>query len=127
MSNGKTMGTLDLFDLTDRVALVTGAARGLGRAMVTALAEAGARLVIADVNGSGAEEVTAALQLSGHHALPLTVNVAQLADVDRMVQEALEAYGRIDILVNNAGIGRGGEFPPEDVGQGIWDEVLAAI
>ena len=116
-----------LFDITDRVALVTGGARGLGRAMATALAEARARVVIADLDGPGAQDAASALGSSGYNVLALSVDVRQPADVDRMVQETLNACGRIDILVNNAGIGRGGEFPPEDVGQSIWDEVLAAI
>ena len=118
------MGALDLFNLTGRVALVTGAARGLGRVMASALAEAGARLVIADINGPGAQDAATALQASGHDALPLTVDVALPAGAHRMVQETLGACGRIDILVNNAGINRGGEFPPEDLGLDIWDAVL---
>ena len=115
-----------LFDLTDRVAIVTGAARGLGRAMAHALAEAGARLVIVDIVPDGAEATATALQSAGHHALPLTVDVTQPADVERMIRETVEAHNRIDILVNNAGINRGGEFPPEDLGQEIWDAVLEA-
>ena len=118
------MGAAELFDLTDRVAIVTGAARGLGRAMATALAEAGAQIAIADVNGPGTEAAAAALRSAGYAALPLTVDVAQPADVERMVQETLAAHGRIDILVNNAGINRGGEFPPEDLGRDIWDAIL---
>ena len=120
------MAAPDLFDLAERVAIVTGAARGLGQAMAEALAEAGARLVIADVDSAGAESAAAALQSAGHDALPLTVDVTQRADVERMVSETLEAYERIDILVNNAGINRGGKFPPEDLGLEIWDAVLEA-
>jgi NAD(P)-dependent dehydrogenase (short-subunit alcohol dehydrogenase family) len=118
------MGSPDLFDLTDQVALVTGAARGLGQAMATALAEAGARLVIADINGPGAQAAVAALQSSGHDALPLTVDVAQPPDVDRTVHEALSVYGRIDILVNNAGIHRGGDSLPEDLDLNDWNVML---
>lgn len=120
------MGTLDIFDLAGRVAVVTGAARGLGQAMVTTLAEAGARLVIVDINGRGAQAAATALHASGYDALPLAIDVTQPAGVDRMVQETLGAYGRIDILVNSAGINEGGEFPPEDLGLDIWDAVLAA-
>jgi NAD(P)-dependent dehydrogenase (short-subunit alcohol dehydrogenase family) len=119
------MGTLDLFDLTGQVALVTGAARGLGRAMASALAEAGAQLVLSDVSESGIQAAAAALRSSGHEVLPLYADVRQPSHVDRMLRATQEAYGRIDTLVNNAGINRGGESPPEDLGLDVWDEVLA--
>jgi NAD(P)-dependent dehydrogenase (short-subunit alcohol dehydrogenase family) len=114
----------DLFDLTGQVAVVTGAARGLGNMMAAALAEAGARLVIADINGPGAQGASAALYSSGHEALPSTVDIAQPDDVDRMVQETLDAYGRIDILVNNAGIHIGGDSLPENLKLDDWNVML---
>jgi NAD(P)-dependent dehydrogenase (short-subunit alcohol dehydrogenase family) len=119
------MGALDFFDLTGRVSLVTGAARGLGQAMATALAEAGAHLVIVDINSQGIQSTASALRSSGHDVLALTVDVTQPVDVNQMVQQALEVFGRVDILVNNAGINRGGEFLPENLGLEIWYAVLA--
>jgi NAD(P)-dependent dehydrogenase (short-subunit alcohol dehydrogenase family) len=115
----------DQFDLTAKVALVTGAARGLGLVMATALAEVGARLVIADINRSGAQSAAAGLRAAGHEAMALRVDVSDGADVERMVEETLRACDRIDILINNAGINRGGEYPPENLGLDIWDSVLA--
>lgn len=125
VQRGESKGSLSLFGLTDRVALVTGAARGLGLAMARALADAGARLAIVDVNGEALEKSAALLLASGSEAVSLTADISRPDEVDRMVDGALSAYGRIDILVNNAGINRGGEHVPEDLGLDIWDEVLA--
>jgi NAD(P)-dependent dehydrogenase (short-subunit alcohol dehydrogenase family) len=83
--------------LNDRVAIVTGAAQGIGRTIAEGLAAEGATVVVADLHG--AEE--AAAQLGG---LAVEVDVSDQAACERMAQAALDAYGRIDILVNNAGI-----------------------
>ena len=86
--------------LEGKVAIVTGAASGFGRAIAELFAQQGARVVMADVNGDGAREVAAAF---GKAALPLTCDVSRKADVDGMVRAAERAFGGVDILVNNAG------------------------
>lgn len=84
----------------DRVAIVTGGAQGIGRAIVDKLAAEGAAVAVADINGQGATEAAAA-QLN---AIGLTVDVSDPAAVDRMVADTIEKFGRLDILVNNAAI-----------------------
>jgi 3-oxoacyl-[acyl-carrier protein] reductase len=89
-------------DLTDRVAVVTGGARGIGRAIAEALAGAGATLAILDVTDTS--EAVKALQATGAKALGLACDVRSRSDVEAAVARTLEAFGRIDILVNNAGV-----------------------
>ncbi len=95
----------DLFDLTGRVALVTGASRGLGREMAVALAEAGADLVLGarteDDIRAAAEAIAAD---TSRRVVPCRLDVADRASVEAFVATAMETFGRIDILVNNAGI-----------------------
>ncbi|MGU3469666.1 3-oxoacyl-[acyl-carrier-protein] reductase [Paenibacillus sp. D51F] len=94
-------------DLTGRTALVTGASRGIGRAIAIALAEAGADVA---VNYSGSEaaaaETAAAIEALGRKAVILKANVGKAAEFDEMVKSVLDAFGKLDILVNNAGITR---------------------
>jgi 3-oxoacyl-[acyl-carrier protein] reductase len=93
--------------LTNKVAVVTGASRGIGRAIALALAEAGADVV---VNYSGSEEkakeVVAEIEKLGRKGLAIKANVASLTEVEGMIQQALDVFGKVDILVNNAGITR---------------------
>jgi len=84
-----------------KVAIVTGSAGGIGRAIAEYLADLGARVVIADINGEAAQQTATAI---GPQALPVTCNVADLDNINRMVRETIEHYGRIDVLVNNAGV-----------------------
>ena len=111
------------FDLTGRVALVTGAARGLGRAIALALAHAGADVALGlrDVNtGSGlAREIEAA----GRRALPLQMDVTRLDQIFRAVDDAVAHFGRLDILVNNAG--GGFNNLAQDVPEEEFDQTLA--
>lgn len=93
-------------DLADQVALVTGAGQGIGKAAALALAAAGANVVVADINGANARETAAAITASGGHARAVQADVGSLSEIDRMVGEAIAAFGRIDILVNNAGVTR---------------------
>ncbi len=111
------------FDLTGQVALVTGAARGIGRACAIALAQAGADVVLGlrDLHADGG--LPKAIEGLGRKALPLPMDVTRREEVAAAVDEALRRFGRIDVLVNNAGIG-----PPraaEDVTEEDFDRTLA--
>jgi len=96
-------------DLKDRVAIVTGAGGGLGRAYALLLAQRGARVVVNDL-GNGAEAVAQEIIKAGGQARAALCSVTDAAAVQNMVQETLKAWGRVDILVNNAGILRDKSF-----------------
>jgi len=93
------------FDLEGRVALVTGAARGLGRSIAVALAHAGADVALGLRSPKGDEDVVAAVQAQERRCLPLAMDVADLEQVRSAVQQTAARLGRLDILVNNAGVG----------------------
>ncbi len=117
-------------NLEDKVAIVTGGACGIGGACCEGLAEVGVRLVVADIDGPGAEKAAASLKerFGGEH-IATTTDVTNKASVDAMVQAALAAFGKIDILVNNAGI----LIPrllvdpagKEELTEQIWDKMVA--
>ena len=90
--------------LTDRVAIVTGAGNGLGRAESLALARAGARLVLNDLPGDAVQAVAGEITAAGGQAVVAAGDVAEWATGEQLVATALERYGRLDILVNNAGV-----------------------
>jgi 3-oxoacyl-[acyl-carrier protein] reductase len=96
-----------MWDLTGKTALVTGASRGIGRAIAVALAEAGADVA---VNYAGSEaaaaETVKAIEALGRKAVMIKANVGKAPEFDAMVQSVLETFGKLDILVNNAGITR---------------------
>jgi 3-oxoacyl-[acyl-carrier protein] reductase len=93
--------------LKDRVALVTGGSRGIGRAIATALARAGATVVVNyRGNQAAADETVAAIVGAEGQAVAIQADVSQPADVDRLFKETIDRFGKIDILVNNAGITR---------------------
>jgi len=109
-------------ELTGKVALVTGGAQGIGKAIALLLARNGADLAVSDINLEKAQETAKEIQTIGRKASTLKVDVANLEDVERMVQSVLEQLHRIDILVNNAGIARDKlilRMTEED-----WDAVL---
>lgn len=93
-----------LFDLADRVAIVTGAARGLGRALAHGLAQHGARVVAGDINLDGAKATAESIVSAGGAAMSALVDVTDVASCDALVREAAMAYGRVDVLVNDAAI-----------------------
>ena len=92
--------------LTGKVALVTGAAQGIGKAVALLLARHGADIVVSDINLEKAEETAKEIESIGQKAMAIKVNVASLNDVERMVEAVLKKFGKIDILINNAGITR---------------------
>jgi len=94
--------------LQGKVAIVTGAAQGIGRAIAEALAQAGADIVVADLDPTRSKDTVAAVEQLGRKALNVKVNVADAADTKAMVDQVLKEWGRTDILVNNAGITRDG-------------------
>ena len=92
--------------LKGKVALVTGAAQGIGKAVALLLARNGADIVVSDINLEKAEETVKEIESIGPKAMAVKVDVANLSDVERMVAATLEKFDKIDILVNNAGITR---------------------
>ena len=95
-----------MFNLEGRVALVTGSAQGIGRAIALNLAEGGASIVLTDVRAPKLEEVVKEIEAKGGKAIQFCVDVTELEAVQKAVDQTLEALGKIDILVNNAGITR---------------------
>jgi 3-oxoacyl-[acyl-carrier protein] reductase len=94
--------------LQGRVAIVTGAAQGIGRAIAETLAQAGADIVVGDIDPGRSLETVNAVERLGRRALNVKVNVAEADDTKAMVEQVLKAWGKVDILVNNAGITRDG-------------------
>lgn len=100
------MSVADLFSLKGRVALVTGAKRGIGRAIALTMAEAGADVAVCDVTLEDGElqDVAKEIKKMGRRSLAIKADVSQKPEVDDMVQKVIKEFGAIDILVNNAGI-----------------------
>ncbi len=112
----------NLFDLSGKVALVTGASRGLGQYFGRALAKAGADLVITSRDASRLASFREEIEALGRKALPLKLDVLSHDDIETMVQAAMDAYGKIDILVNNAGLNI--RRPAAEIRWEDWDTVL---
>jgi len=117
------MNDFPQFDLSGQVALVTGAARGLGRAISLALAHAGADLALGLRDASTGAGLVREIEAMGRRAIPLQMDMTQLRQVSRAVDDAVTHFGRLDILVNNAGIAPGNLA--EDVREDDFDLTLA--
>jgi NAD(P)-dependent dehydrogenase (short-subunit alcohol dehydrogenase family) len=109
-------------ELSDQVAIVTGAGRGIGRAIALELASLGADVAVIDLDGSSAEHTASELTQTGRKATSMQADITRAGDRRAMVDKTLQAHGRVDILVNNAGIYRGAE--PLEVTEAQWDAVL---
>jgi gluconate 5-dehydrogenase len=113
---------VELFDLSEKVAIVTGASRGLGQYFARALAKSGADLVITSRDLSSLTEFKQEIESLGRKALPVQLDVLSQSDIDNMIRMTMNEYGKIDILVNNAGLNI--RRPSTDVSQEDWDTVL---
>jgi NAD(P)-dependent dehydrogenase (short-subunit alcohol dehydrogenase family) len=109
--------------LKDRVAIVTGAASGIGRAGAIAFAREGARVVVADINESGGEQTTAAILAEGNEAFFAPVDVTREADIVQMIGQTVDRWGQINVLFNNAGVVL--VKPIEQMSEEEWDRVMA--
>jgi 3-oxoacyl-[acyl-carrier protein] reductase len=121
----RSEATLELIrgiSLQDKVAIVTGAASGIGKAIAHALAQAGCDIVIADIDLEGGETTVREVEEIGRTAIAVRADVRSRSDCERMVSAALERFGTIDILVNNAGIYPAA--PLVEMKEDEWDEVL---
>jgi NAD(P)-dependent dehydrogenase (short-subunit alcohol dehydrogenase family) len=111
-----------LFDLTGKVALVTGGSRGLGREMVLAFAKHGADVIISSRKLDACEAVAEKVRDLGRQALPFPAHAARWAEIDTLIEAAYGAFGRVDILVNNAGMSPA--MPSHEVTEQLFDSVM---
>ena len=110
--------------LKGRVALVTGGATGIGKACALALAREGARVVISGRRETVGEEAAAEIRAAGADARFVSADVGRRADVESLIAQTLDAFGRLDFAVNNAGIEGPAFVPTADYPEEAWDEVL---
>ena len=110
-------------NLTDKIAIVTGAGQGIGKAIAIRLANAGANVAIMDLNMAAAEAVVQEIESAGRKALPVQADVSVYTDVNAAVEKVISTFGRVDILVNNAGIA-GRTLPLTDLEEADWDSVI---
>ncbi|MBC7109103.1 MAG: glucose 1-dehydrogenase [Methanomassiliicoccales archaeon] len=110
------------FSLAGKVALVTGGGRGLGRAIALALAEAGAKVAVVSRSGEGLAEVVDAIERLGCQGLALTGDVAIPSECKRIMQHAVDHFGRLDVLVNAAGVNR--RVASVEVSESDWDWIV---
>lgn len=118
------MSSKGIFDLTDKVAIVTGGSRGLGREMVLAYAEHGADVVIASRKLENCEELAREVaDRFGRRALPIAYHAASWSDAERLFESTLAEFGRLDVLVNNAGMSP--LYPSVDaISEDLYDKVM---
>lgn len=108
--------------LKDKVAIITGGARGIGKGIALQFAKEGASVVVSDLTLMAAESVTDKIEAMGRGALAVEADVAKAEDVERLFAETVAAFGRVDILVSNAGIRNDGPLHSLDAAE--WEEVL---
>ena len=111
-----------MFDLTGKVALVTGASSGIGRASALALSAQGAKVVVAARRLDKLTALAAEIKSHGKEALAVQMDVLKKADIDSAVAETVKTFGRLDILLNNAGVGA--LSPALEMTEETWDQVL---
>lgn len=117
-----TKNVRELFDLTGKTAIVTGGSRGIGKEMAEGLAEAGASLMLCARRTEWLDETVAQFQTGGYDVIGKTCDVSKPEQVQAVVAEAVQKFGKVDILVNNAGVSWGAM--PEDMPIEKWQHVL---
>lgn len=114
--------TDNLFDLTDRVAVVTGGSKGLGFEIAMTLAGAGADVVVASRNQQESEAAAEKVRQTGRRSMAVAADVIRVGDCETLIRKTVDTYGRLDIMVNNAGMNFRG--PLFDVEEGQYDQIL---
>ncbi|UCD09008.1 MAG: SDR family oxidoreductase [Dehalococcoidales bacterium] len=110
--------------LVEKVAVITGAASGMGKAIATLFAEEGARVVVADIDNSGGKQTVDEINSTSDRAVFVHTDVSKPSDVKNLVDAAIEKYSKIDILVNNAGIFMK-MTPIEEIDEAVWDRIYS--
>ena len=110
-------------NLTDKIAIVTGAGQGIGKAIAIRLATAGANVAVLDLNMDSAASAAREIEGAGGSAMPVQADVTQFNDVNAAVEKVISNFGRVDILVNNAGIA-GRTLPLTDLEESDWNAVI---
>lgn len=110
-------------EFEEKVALVTGAASGIGRATALAFSREGAKVVVADVQVEGGQETVSMIEKAGGEAIFVKTDVSKSSEVEAMVKKTIEAYGRLDYAYNNAGI-EGDTAPTADCTEDNWDRTI---
>ena len=108
-------------ELRDKIAVVTGAGRGMGRAISLQLAEAGAHIAVSDIDAGTVEETAVAVKALGRESLAVPADMGNTDDIARMIAQAKQTFGRIDVMVNNAGVTR--YIHIMDVVEEDWDRI----
>ena len=111
--------------LKDKVAIITGSGSGIGREMAALFVREGARMVIADIDGESARVAAQEIGADGFESLPVEADISRPEQVDGMMEQTLERFGRLDVLVNNAGIGLNRPFL--DTGLEEWERMLRVV
>src|SRR5579864_1773274 len=109
---------------TGKVAFVTGAANGIGRAAALAFARAGASVVVADVSEQGNQETVRLIEEQGGRALAVRCDVSRAEDVKAALDKTVEAFGRLDFAFNNAGVEQKQRVPAAELDEGEWDRII---
>ncbi len=120
---GGSMTNLSHFSLEGKIALVTGASRGIGRATALGLAEAGADVIVSSRKLPALEKVAEEIKNKGRRALPVAAHIGRLEEIRKLVETALAEFGRIDILVNNAGTAPAAASALE-TDERLWDTIM---
>ena len=118
------MSTAKMFDLSGKVAVITGGASGIGRAIAEGLSQEGSNIVIADIDAAKAQNTCSEIEKTGVRAVAVKCDVSQSEDTDNLIRTTIEEFDNIDILVNNAGIS-GSAKPITDIMDEEWHRTLA--